>query len=70
MTYDLPCKFETFSGVCMICGAEIEDECVVKRECDAALRRAMKGVADAIAAHRAPTMEEIGNVIQLRRGTW
>ena len=67
MTSDLPCKFETFSGVCMICGAEIDDECMVKREWDAALRRAMKDVADAVASGRAPTMPEVANVIRIVR---
>jgi hypothetical protein len=27
-----PCKFETFSGDCMVCGAGIDDECEWERE--------------------------------------
>jgi hypothetical protein len=27
-----PCKFETFSGECLHCGAGIDDECEIERE--------------------------------------
>jgi hypothetical protein len=30
----LPCRWEKVSGVCMICGAGIDDECEVERERD------------------------------------
>ncbi len=30
--YDPPCKFETFSGECLVCGAGIDDECEWERE--------------------------------------
>ena len=28
----LPCKWEAFSGICMICGAGPDDECEIERE--------------------------------------
>ncbi len=32
MDEDRPCMWEAFSGVCMICGAGIDDECEWERE--------------------------------------
>lgn len=29
---EMPCKFETFSGECLHCGAGIDDECEYERE--------------------------------------
>lgn len=29
---DLPCNWEKFSGVCLVCGAGIDDECEIERE--------------------------------------
>ena len=60
---NLSCKFETFSGVCLICGSEIGEECEVERE----RNRAMRRVATAVASGRAPTMEEVSNVIRITR---
>ena len=62
MSQELPCKFETFSGVCMVCGAEIGEECEVERE----RNRTMRQVATAVATGRAPTMKEVANVVRLK----
>lgn len=32
MGEDRPCKWEKFSGICMVCGAGPNDECEVERE--------------------------------------
>ena len=29
---ELPCDWEKFSGVCLVCGAGIDDECEIERE--------------------------------------
>jgi hypothetical protein len=57
---ELPCKFETFSGVCLICGAEIGEECEVERE----RNRAMRQLADYVGLGRAPTMKEVAAVVR------
>ena len=59
---NLPCKYETFSGTCLICGAEIHDQCEVEVERFRAMRRA----AAAVASGRAPTMKEVANVVRLK----
>lgn len=45
MEPEFPCKWEKFSGVCMVCGAGPDDECEIERE-----QRRAKHAARAIRA--------------------
>jgi hypothetical protein len=36
---ELPCDWEKFSGICMVCGAGPDDECEIEREQRMAGRR-------------------------------
>ena len=36
---ELPCKWETFSGICMICGAGPDEECEVELDREQGSRR-------------------------------